>query len=60
MREIKAGDITAAVEALCIRAATVLTDDMRQALDRAYEREVSPAGKAALKDICDNFRLINS
>ena len=56
MREIKAGDITAAVEALCIRAATVLTEDMRQALDRAYEREVSPAGKAALKDICDNFR----
>lgn len=43
MREINAAEITAAVEKLCIKAATVLTDDMARAIERAYETEKGAA-----------------
>ena len=56
MREITCGEITGAVEELCIRAATVLTPDMTGALEAALEAEPSPAGRSALLDIIENFR----
>jgi fumarate hydratase subunit alpha len=57
MREITFNDIAEAVEKLCIQAAVVLPQDLGCLLEKAAETEVSPAGKAALEDIVDNFRL---
>lgn len=56
MREIHCSDITAAVERLCVKAATVLTPDLRAAIERAAENEPSEAGRAALLDMAENFR----
>ncbi len=55
MREISCSEITDAVERLCIRAATVLTPDLRAAIERAESSEPSGAGRAALRDMVDNF-----
>lgn len=55
MREILCSDIADAVERLCIRAATVLTPDLRAAIERAAQAEPSEAGRAALRDMADNF-----
>ena len=57
MREILCSQITDAVEKLCIRAATVLTPDIALALECAAEAEPSEAGRAALTDLVDNFRI---
>lgn len=56
MREIEAFAITDAIERLCIRAATVLTPDLRAAIESAAEREPSEAGRGALCDMVENFR----
>ena len=56
MREITCTDITAAVERLCIRAATVLTPDVCAAIERASATEPSEAGRAALEDMVANFQ----
>lgn len=55
MREISCSEITAAVEQLAVRAATVLTPDLRAAIERAESSEPSEAGRAALRDMIDNF-----
>lgn len=55
MREISCTEITDAVRELCIRAATVLTEDMAEALRNALRTETSPVGRAALEDIVNNF-----
>ncbi len=55
MREIPCSRITDAVEELCIRAATVLTPDVCRAIRQAEETEPSPAGRAALHDMAENF-----
>ena len=55
MREILCSHITDTVEKLCIRAATVLTPDLRAAIERAAGAEPSEAGSAALRDMVDNF-----
>ena len=57
MREITCGEIESAVEALCIKAATVLTPDVAGALRRALESEPSEAGRAALGDIIENYKI---
>ena len=56
MREISCADIAHTVEELCIKAATVLTPDMAAAIERAFDSEPSPVGRAALQDIVDNFK----
>ena len=55
MREITCGEITAAVEKLCVRAATWLPPEMAILIECAYEAETCPAGADALKDIMDNY-----
>ena len=60
MREILCSDITGAVERLCIRAATVLTPDLRAAIEKAAQSEPSEAGRAALHDMVDNFSFAAS
>ncbi len=57
MREITCEEITQAVEKLCIDAAVHLPCDLRVLLERAEEAEPSPAGKDALHDIVENFKL---
>ena len=60
MREILCSHITDVVERLCIRAATVLTPDLRAAIERAAGAEPSEAGSAALRDMVDNFNCAAS
>lgn len=54
MRTIKCQEITAAVEKLCREANYYLGAEERRVLEKAYETEVSPEGKAALKQILEN------
>ncbi len=60
MREITCDEITAAVERLCVRAATVLTPDIAAAIERAAGSEPSEAGRAALRDMAENFKCAAS
>lgn len=57
MREIDCSVITDAVEKLCIQAAVHLPPDLCELLEDAADREESPAGAAALRDIVSNFKL---
>ena len=57
MRIIRAEEITNAVAELCIRANTVLPEDVRAALERAYAAEPWPTAKHSLKLLLDNLSL---
>jgi len=56
LREISCETITAAIERLCIEAASVLPPSLGILLECAAEGEESPAGAAALEDIVENFK----
>ncbi len=60
MRDIACSEIISTVAQLCVRAATVLTDDMRCALNSALQSEPSEAGRGALSDIVENYRIAES
>ncbi|MEQ2442082.1 fumarate hydratase [Pseudoflavonifractor sp. CLA-AP-H29] len=55
MREIRFDDIVTAVRDACIRANTVLPDDLCGAIRAAGETEESPVGRAILGDLEENF-----
>ena len=55
MREISYQQVVSAVRSLCITANTVLTPDLRQAIQAARETEESPVGQAILGDLTENF-----
>ena len=55
MREIRFDDIVTAVREACIRANTVLPDDLCAAIRAAGETEESPVGRAILGDLAENF-----
>lgn len=55
MREIRFDDIVTAVRDACIRANTVLPDDLCAAIRSAAETEESPVGRAILGDLEENF-----
>jgi fumarate hydratase subunit alpha len=57
MREITYSAIADTIEQLCIEAAVKLPADLGCLLEKAATAEVSPAGKAALEDIVQNFKL---
>ena len=57
MRTIKAEKITEAVAELCIRANTVLPDDVRVALERSYTAETWPTARQSLKVLLDNLAI---
>ena len=57
MRIIRAEEITSAVAELCIRANTVLPEDVRAALERAHAAEPWPTAKHSLKLLLDNLSL---
>ena len=57
MRNISCQTITEAVAELCIRANTVLPNDIRSLIDRASMSEKSSAGKDVLRDLRENYLL---
>lgn len=57
MREISCGLIAETVAELCVRANTVLPQDVRSCIDRAEMAEKSPAGRAVLRDLRENYLL---
>ena len=57
MRIIKAEAVTEAVAELCIRANTVLPDDVRGALERAYAAETWPTAQHGLRVLLDNLTI---
>ncbi|MBE6948655.1 MAG: fumarate hydratase [Ruminococcaceae bacterium] len=57
MREIAYENIVSTVRELCIKAATVLPDDLCRLLDKARDTEKSPAGKSAMEDIVANYEF---
>lgn len=57
MRTIHVADVTAAVKEMCIEANHFLSDDMRQALSRAKNEEVSPLGRQILGQLEENLKI---
>ena len=57
VREIRAQDLSDTVRALCIRANTVLPEDLRRAIRAAREDEPSPVGQAILGDLVENYEF---
>ena len=57
MKHISAGDISAKVADLCIRACTVLPPDVVAALEAARDREESQLGRGVLSRLLDNARI---
>ncbi|HEX3038300.1 MAG TPA: fumarate hydratase [Oscillospiraceae bacterium] len=55
MREVHAGEITAAVRQLCIETNRVLPADLEQRIHDAAEQETSDTGKAILCNLCENM-----
>lgn len=57
MREVPIAQITAAVRDLLLEAAFDLGPGVLEALQRAYEQEVSPLGKEVLAQLIENARV---
>ena len=57
VREISAEDITRTVRRLCIEANTVLGEDVIEAYTKGLEREESPVGRDALRQLLENARI---
>ncbi len=57
MREVSWEAIAALVERLCVQAATVLPEDLCQAITAAKDWEESPVGRDIFQDMEDNFHL---
>lgn len=57
MREIQAQVLSDKVRELCIRANTILPQDLRQAICSAREAEPSPVGQAILGDLRENYEF---
>jgi fumarate hydratase subunit alpha len=56
-REISTEDITRTVRRLCIEANTVLGEDVMEAYAKGLEREESPVGRDALRQLLENARI---
>ncbi len=57
MREIDVKKVTETVAEMCIEANHFLTPDMKEALDRAADREKAPLGKKVLEQLQDNLKI---
>lgn len=57
MREISSEIITGNIAEMCIEANHYLTPDMKDALERAGEKEVSPVGKKILSQLKENLKI---
>lgn len=57
MRDVECGTITAHIKEMCIQATHYLSDDMKCALYKAVEEEVSPLGRQVLEQLCENLQI---
>ncbi len=57
MRDINVSEITKTVKDMCIEANHFLSDDMKNALTEATEKEDSPLGKQILNQLQDNLQI---
>lgn len=57
MREIICKEIVSNVKEMCIQATHFLSDDMKSALYRSVETEVSSLGKQVLEQLCENLQI---
>ncbi len=57
MRDINVSEVTAAVKQMCIDANYTLSQDMKNALDGALEKEESELGKQILSKLQDNLNI---
>ncbi len=57
MRKLSCRQIEATVARLCQEANYFLGEDVVRALERAYEQEISPAGKNVLAQLLENARI---
>lgn len=57
MRTIDTETIIKTVSEMCIEASHFLTPDMKEALNKATESEISPLGKQVLDQLSENLRI---
>jgi fumarate hydratase subunit alpha len=57
MREVDVARLTEEISRMCIKINHGLSDDMTEALTRAYERETSPLGCRILGQLNENLRI---
>ncbi|MBR2275401.1 MAG: fumarate hydratase, partial [Lachnospiraceae bacterium] len=60
MREIRVEEITKSIKEMCIEANYSLTEDMREALFEAADREESEVGKRVLSQLKENLSIAAS
>ena len=60
MRNISVCEITKNIKEMCIEANHFLTDDMKEALNNAYEQEESAVGKNVLTQLQENLKIAAS
>lgn len=54
MREVQAADVVEAVAHMCMKANTLVPEDVRSKLEQAYMEEDSPAAKEVLRQLLEN------
>ncbi|MBR5337634.1 MAG: fumarate hydratase [Lachnospiraceae bacterium] len=57
MRELDAKEITDNIKEMCIEANLTLSEDMRDAIDKAERDETSPLGKRVLGQLQENLKV---
>lgn len=57
MREIQAEEVTKAVADMCIKANTILPDDVRRKFEQAHESESSDAAREIFRQLLENADL---
>jgi len=60
MRTIQVSDIADNIREMCMQANYSLTPDMRKALERAQESEISPVGRRILGELSENLKIAQS
>lgn len=60
VREIRADALADTIRALCIKANTILPQDLRRAICTARQNEPSPVGQAILGDLVENYEFAES
>lgn len=57
MREVSLKEITRCIKEMCIESNYFLEEDVKEALDKAYETEESPVGKSVLDQLKENLDI---
>ena len=57
MRNISVKEITKNIKEMCIEANHFLSEDMKNAIDNAYKKEVSEVGKKVLEQLQENLKI---